>query len=83
MHAGAQPLGMPCLILPDTFFPSQRAWRSRPLLPQWLRYATAHFGSLRAGSVVTTGSWCGLLLAAPGDAVRVQFDGIGELRVQL
>ena len=53
------------------------------LLPQWLRHATAHFGSLRAGTVVTTGSWCGLLQAAAGDAVRVQFDGIGELRVQL
>jgi 2-keto-4-pentenoate hydratase len=53
------------------------------LLPQFLRYVSEHFGALRAGTVVTTGSWCGLLQAAPGDAVRVQFEGIGALRVQL
>ena len=53
------------------------------LLPQWLRHASQHFGTIRAGTVVTTGSWCGLLLATKGDAIRVCFDGIGEVAVQL
>ena len=53
------------------------------LLPQWLRHATAHFGVLRAGSVVTTGSWCGLLLAQAGERVDVAFDGIGDVSVVL
>jgi 2-keto-4-pentenoate hydratase len=33
--------------------------------------------------VVTTGTWCGLLPAAPGDEVQVVFDGIGHAQVQL
>lgn len=53
------------------------------LLPQWLRHATAHFGALPAGTVVTTGTWVGILPAQAGDAVHVTFDGIGEARVQL
>jgi len=53
------------------------------LLSQWLRHATRHFGTVQAGTVVTTGSWCGLLLAAKGDAIRVCFDGIGEAALQL
>ena len=53
------------------------------LLPQWLRHATAHFGVLRAGSVVTTGSWCGLLMAQAGERVQVAFDGLGVLDVML
>ena len=53
------------------------------LLPQWLRHATQHFGVLRAGSVVTTGSWCGLLMAQAGERVHVAFDGIGDVSVVL
>ena len=75
VQVGAQP----AQAFDNSYGLQDPAW----LLPQWLRHATAHFGSLRAGTVVTTGSWCGLLQAAAGDAVRVQFDGIGELRVQL
>lgn len=52
------------------------------VLPRWLRHATRH-GALPAGSVVTTGTWCGLPLAAAGDRVVVRFEGIGEARVQL
>ena len=52
------------------------------LLPQWLRHATQHGAVLPAGSVVTTGTWCGLPLAQAGDAVQVHFEGIGEARVQ-
>ena len=53
------------------------------LLPQWLRHATRQGDVLLAGTVVTTGSWCGLPLAQAGDAVRVRFDGLGEASVQL
>ncbi|MPM22452.1 hypothetical protein SDC9_68907 [bioreactor metagenome] len=53
------------------------------VLPRWLRHATAYFGILPAGAVVTTGTWVGLLHAQRGDHVRVQFDGVGEVGVQL
>jgi 2-keto-4-pentenoate hydratase len=52
------------------------------LLP-WLRHATRAGASVPAGTVVTTGTWCGLLDAGPGDMVRVAFDGIGEASVSL
>jgi 2-keto-4-pentenoate hydratase len=38
---------------------------------------------LAAGSVVTTGTWCGLLSAQRGDVVRVQFAGIGATLLTL
>ena len=53
------------------------------VLPQWLRHATQGGAVLEAGTVVTTGTWCGLLLAQAGDEVVVAFDGLGEARVQL
>ena len=53
------------------------------LLPQWLRHACARFGTVPAGTVVTTGTWVGILPAQAGDAVHVAFDGIGEASVQL
>jgi 2-keto-4-pentenoate hydratase len=53
------------------------------LLPTWLRHATARCGTIAAGTVVTTGTWCGLLPAQAGDRVEVTFPGIGAARVQL
>ncbi|TFZ05181.1 2-keto-4-pentenoate hydratase [Ramlibacter henchirensis] len=53
------------------------------LLSAWLRHATSDGRPLRRGSVVTTGTWCGMLPAGAGDAVQVRFDGIGEAFVQL
>jgi hypothetical protein len=53
------------------------------VLPQWLRHATRDGVVLPAGTVVTTGTWCGMPLAEAGDAVRVLFEGIGEAQVQL
>lgn len=53
------------------------------LLPQWLQHATRGGAVLPAGTVVTTGTWCGLPLAQAGDAVRVRFEGIGEATVRL
>ncbi|RPH41120.1 MAG: 2-keto-4-pentenoate hydratase [Burkholderiales bacterium] len=52
-------------------------------LPEWARHASADGTVLRAGTVVTTGSWAGMLEAAEGDAVDVVFDGIGGASVRL
>lgn len=53
------------------------------LLPIWLRHATRNGATVARGTVVTTGTWCGVLTAQEGDLVRVTFDGIGEASVQL
>jgi 2-keto-4-pentenoate hydratase len=53
------------------------------VLPAWLRHATRDGAVLPAGTVVTTGTWCGLLLAQEGDVVDVRFDGIGSASVRL
>lgn len=53
------------------------------LLPQWLQRACALYGELPAGTVVTTGTWVGIVPAHRGDAVVAVFDGLGEARVQL
>ncbi|HEV7915396.1 MAG TPA: fumarylacetoacetate hydrolase family protein [Albitalea sp.] len=53
------------------------------LLPLWLRHATQGAQVVPAGTVVTTGTWVGLLQAAAGERVDVEFDGIGSASVQL
>ena len=53
------------------------------LLPIWLRHATRHGATVPRGTVVTTGTWCGMLTAQAGDRVDVQFDGIGSAALQL
>lgn len=53
------------------------------VLPAWLRHATRRGQYLPAGTVVTTGTWVGILEASPGDVVSVTFAGIGEASVQL
>lgn len=53
------------------------------VLPQWLRHATRQGATLRAGSVVTTGTWVGMLPAQAGDAVAVEFAGIGGASLRL
>lgn len=53
------------------------------VLPAWLRHATRDRGTVPAGTVVTTGTWCGIVHAAAGDLVSVEFPGIGSTQVQL
>jgi len=53
------------------------------LLPIWLRHATRDGATLPAGTVVTTGTWCGLLDAAMGERVEAEFPGIGASACQL
>ncbi|HSW19150.1 MAG TPA: fumarylacetoacetate hydrolase family protein [Ramlibacter sp.] len=53
------------------------------LLPTFLRHVTRLGTTAAKGTVVTCGTWCGMLPAAKGDRVNVAFDGIGEASVQL
>lgn len=53
------------------------------VLPQWLQHATRGGATLPAGSVVTTGTWVGVLPAQRGDEVVVAFDGIGTTSLRL
>lgn len=52
------------------------------VLPAWLRDLTSHGVVVPAGTVVTTGSWVGVLPVAPRQSVRVSFAGIGEAQIQ-
>ena len=53
------------------------------VLPAWLRHATRDGATVPAGTVVTTGTWCGILPAAAGDLITAEFTGIGSAAVQL
>lgn len=53
------------------------------VLPHWLRHATRHGATVPVGTVVTCGTWCGLLDAAAGDLVVAEFPSIGAASVQL
>lgn len=52
------------------------------LLPLWLRHVTRDGATVPAGTLVTTGTWCGLLTAQAGDLVEVDFPGIGSVSAQ-
>ena len=54
----------------------------RWLLPFWLRHVTAQGASVPSGTVVTTGTWCGIPAAQPGDLVVASFDGVGMTSIQ-
>ncbi|MDQ0570300.1 2-keto-4-pentenoate hydratase [Variovorax paradoxus] len=51
------------------------------LLPTWLRHVTRHGQTAPAGTVVTTGSWVGVLPCRRGDQVTAEFPGIGAVRL--
>ena len=53
------------------------------VLPAWLRHATRGGRGVAAGTIVTTGTWVGILHAAAGDLVTAEFDGIGVASLQL
>ena len=68
---------------PQTFRGTHSMGDPAFVLPAWLRHATRDASVLQAGTVVTTGTWCGLPLAAAGDRVSAEFAGIGRAAVQL
>ena len=53
------------------------------LLPWAVTHVARRAGGLRAGDVVTTGSWTGMELVSPGAEETARFPGIGEARVRL
>lgn len=53
------------------------------VLLAWLRHATRDGTVVPAGTVLTTGTWCGMLPAMAGDEVEVHFEGIGLAAVRL
>lgn len=53
------------------------------VLPAWLKHATSKGQTLPAGTIITTGSWCGMPFANKGDLIVAEFDGIGKTSVQL
>ncbi len=68
---------------PQVFRGTQSLGDPAWLLPLWLRHVTRNGATAPRGTVVTTGTWCGLLQAQAGDRVRAVFEGIGEAEVQL
>jgi 2-keto-4-pentenoate hydratase len=52
------------------------------LLVGWMRHATRDGRALPAGSVVTTGSWVGILPVAAGESVHAEFPGIGVASIR-
>jgi 2-keto-4-pentenoate hydratase len=80
---GAQPLRVEIAAAPPAEFRGTHALADPAfVLPGWLRHATRDGATLRAGTAVTTGSWCGVLFAHAGDRVTVTFDGVGSASVQ-
>lgn len=53
------------------------------LMPWTLKHLLGRVGGVRAGDLVTTGSWGGMHFAAPGDEVIARFPGIGEAAVRI
>ena len=53
------------------------------LLPWLARHCLKRGVGLRAGDVITTGSWTGLEIAKAGDEVTARFPGIGEATVRI
>lgn len=52
------------------------------LLTAWLQHVTTHYGSVPAGTVVTTGTWTGCPAVQAGALVSLQFEGLGAVRWQ-
>jgi 2-keto-4-pentenoate hydratase len=48
------------------------------LLPWFLRHVASRGLDLRAGDLATAGTWAGAIPAQPGDAIEVEFEGVGR-----
>jgi 2-keto-4-pentenoate hydratase len=68
---------------PVTFKGSHSMGDPAWVLPAWLRHATRDGHAAPRGTVVTTGTWCGMLPAHAGDLVTARFEAIGEASLQL
>ena len=53
------------------------------VLAPWLQHLTRHGETVPAGTIVTTGTWCGLLPTVRGDLVTVRFEGFEPVSVTI
>jgi 2-keto-4-pentenoate hydratase len=53
------------------------------LLPWLVKHCMKRGYGMRAGDVITTGSWTGLEIAKAGDEVMARFPGIGECTLRI
>jgi 2-keto-4-pentenoate hydratase len=52
-------------------------------VPAWLQHVAVRCGRVAAGTVVTTGTWCGMVWLEGPAEVLVAFEGIGEAALAL
>ena len=52
------------------------------LLPWFVRHVAQRTGGVRAGDLVTAGTWTGIVPAEPGDAIDAAFEGVGRVEVR-
>lgn len=52
-------------------------------VPEWLRHATRKGATVAAGTVVTTGTWCGILPVERGERIVVEFERLGEVAIRV
>jgi 2-keto-4-pentenoate hydratase len=53
------------------------------LMPWLAAHNAGRCGGLRAGNIITTGTWTGIQYVAPGTEVIARFPGIGEARIAI
>lgn len=68
---------------PTAFHGSHPLGSPQWLLPGWLRHLTRHGATVPAGTVVSTGAWCGGVPASRGSEVVALFSGLGEVHLWL
>ena len=64
---------------PQTFTGTHSLCDPAWLLRDWLQHVAREYGSVPAGTVVTTGTWCGCMSLNAGDRFEMEFDGLGRL----
>lgn len=67
---------------PQTFTGTHSLQDPTWLLAAWLQHVTLHYGTVMAGTVVTTGTWTGCPEVQAGDLVTVNFENLGSVRWQ-
>lgn len=66
---------------PQTFSGTLSIAAPTAALVPWLQHVTRNGDTVPAGTVVTTGTWCGLLPVARGERVTVAFEGLAPVSV--
>lgn len=82
--AGREWAAQPCTVsvnggVPQRFVGTHSLGDPTWLLRDWLQHVAREYGSVPAGTVVTTGTWCGCMPLQAGDRFEMQFEGLGQL----